>query len=728
MLIDFIYIGIWILLIEIIGLFAFPLTAYVCNSLPDRGYSISKILGILLLTYLSWILSYVFFYDSIIIGIALFILFFLFLYIYRKYNVFKINRNLIFKNEILFILSFLVFAIIRMHNPNIYMGEKFMDFAFLNAIIKSHHFPPYDPWFSGGNINFYYYFGYLVIACITKLSGIESSITFNLGVALVAALSVQISFGIGYNLTRSVNYGLLTSFFVNIIGNTFLFLQLIGLTKSTSSSLYWGSSRVIPNTINEFPYFSFLFGDLHAHMIAIPFQLLVISLILNLYNSDFCNKKSQNVLKKFVLIIILGLGLGFLFPLNAWDYPTYIGLFMATIVLQQWNLKQKILSKPLLKWIIISIIVIILSILLYLPFHSAFNSGAASGLGIVHQRTELNDYLIHFIIFLFPILSLLILWFNPLIKWKQNKIYIIFFIILWILLIPLSYLLKFQLLILLIPLIILALFNLYAFDIKIHKNPHNRFILLLIITGALLSLFCELFYIDDIYGPPYERMNTVFKLYMEAWIFWGISAGYAVYYIDHKYFKNSTNSYKPLKVVYAIILSILIMFGSVYPIVATFDKADFTKNGTLDGIDYVKKMSPGDYHVIKWIIKNIKGNPVMLEAPGKSYTFSSRVSTMTGLPTVIGHTGHELVWRKDSKLITERMSDVNKIYETKSLQETMLLINKYNISYIYIGGIEYENYNHKKGLKKFENKTYFEPVYIGSSNLYKVKKVLDLRS
>lgn len=720
MLIDFIYIGIWILLIEIIGLFAFPLTAYFCNNLPDRGYSISKILGILLLTYLSWILSYVFFYDRIIIGIALFILFFLsisvslyaFNYIYRKSNIFKINRNLIFKNEILFILSFFVFAIIRMHNPDIYMGEKFMDFAFLNAIIKSHHFPPYDPWFSGGNINFYYYFGYLVIASITKLSGIESSITFNLGVALVAALSVQISFGIGYNLTRSINYGLLTSFFVNIIGNTFLFLQLIGLTKLTSSSFYWGSSRVIPNTINEFPYFSFLFGDLHAHMIAIPFQLLVISLILNLYKSDFCNNPSLQYLNQ---IIILGLGLGFLFPLNAWDYPTYIGLFIATIALLQWNLKQKILSKSLLKWIIISIIVVILSILLYLPFHSAFSSNAASGLGIVDQRTELKDYLIHFIIFLFPILSLLILWFIPLIKWKQNKIYIIFFI----LFIPLGYLLKFQLLILLIPLLIIALFNLYGNN---HKNPHNRFILLLIITGALLSLFCELFYIDDIYGPPYERMNTVFKLYMESWIFWGISAGYAVYYVDHKYFKNSTNSYKPLKVVYAIILSILIIFGSVYPIVATFEKADFTKNGTLDGIDYIKKMSPGDYHAIKWMIKNLKGNPVILEAPGKSYTFSSRVSTMTGLPTLIGHTGHELVWRKDSKLITERMSDVNKIYETKSLQEAMLLINKYNISYIYIGGIEYENYNHKNGLKKFENKTYFEPVYIGSSNLYKVKK------
>jgi uncharacterized membrane protein len=143
---------------------------------------------------------------------------------------------------------------------------------------------------------------------------------------------------------------------------------------------------------------------------------------------------------------------------------------------------------------------------------------------------------------------------------------------------------------------------------------------------------------------------------------------------------------------------------------------------SLDGMDYMRELDGADYDAIKWIQENIEGTPTILEAStvDSSYSYVSRVSANTGLPTVLGWAGHEVFWGRDPKELVERINDVNSIYSTASEKKVHELINKYNVSYIYIGTLERQLYDVKTG--KFEDKTYFELVYPGPVRIYKVKK------
>ena len=192
--------------------------------------------------------------------------------------------------------------------------------TFINSMLRTTEFPPLDPWMSG-TVIYYYYFGYLIVANLINITGILPSIAFNLATASFFALSFTTALGVGFNLTGKIKYGIITAFFVTIAGNLVGFFQLMDIFRKENainnmfSFNYWTSSRVIPDTINEFPFFSFLQGDLHAHMISITFQLLVILLLLNIMRSNTFGLDS---------ILIMGLSIGFLYPLNTWDYPVYL--------------------------------------------------------------------------------------------------------------------------------------------------------------------------------------------------------------------------------------------------------------------------------------------------------------------------------------------------------------------------------------------------------------------
>ncbi|MBU4454012.1 MAG: hypothetical protein KJ929_02855, partial [Euryarchaeota archaeon] len=140
---------------------------------------------------------------------------------------------------------------------------------------------------------------------------------------------------------------------------------------------------------------------------------------------------------------------------------------------------------------------------------------------------------------------------------------------------------------------------------------------------------------------------------------------------------------------------------------------------SLDGIAFLKTADYGDYDAIVWAGGNLNGTPVILEAPGVSYKDSSRISAYTGIPTVMGWAGHEYMLRNNWEEISARIRDVDTIYETEDNNEAMALLRKYNVSYIYIGDKELGKYK-QKGLQKFENTSYFEKVYRGVAEIYRV--------
>ncbi len=667
---------VWWLVLEITGLAALPIASQVSRNLKDNGYSAAKPLGLLLLTYISWIISVFAGYSYYSVLLSLVIIGACSLVICLIKGIPLVDKKYIIKFELLFAGVFVVFAVIRAYSPDIYWtgGEKLMDITYINGMLRTTEFPPADPWMSGTVLP-YYYFGYLLVANLVKLTGILSSIAFNLATASFFALSFTTAFGIGYNLTEKMRYGIITAFFVTIAGNLVGFFQLMAILflkgdviNNIVSFNYWIGSRVIPDTINEFPFFSFLQGDVHAHMISIAFQLLIILLLLNVIKSTK---------RDWVSVTVLGMSIGFLFPLNTWDYPVYLFLSALVIGFNVFS-SSKTMKDGIIKSIFPVVIVAASSYLSYLPYHISFKLGRAISF-VPSGRTGLGYYFVIYGLFLYLLFRFVTL------KSKKSGLKPAYSVPALFLLFVLSSALEFELLILIIPLLILS-----AVSLSKEKDKNHVFVLILIITGILVTLSCELFYIQDALGagnPALIRMNTVFKLYLQNWILWGVSAGYIIFHFRDSFSQKKT---------WGIFAVLLILMVSVYPVFATIGKSGaFRGEPTLDGELYVKKEHPQDYMAIMWF-KNITGQPVVLQATGEPYKWNTYITAFTGLPTVMGWGGHEINWRSNDAQINTRFSDVDTMYTSLNMDEVYSLLRKYNVSYIYFGEVEAKRYSSPK--------------------------------
>lgn len=696
----------WYLLIVFLGIISLPLTISICSSLPDLGYSVSKILGVLLLAYVSWILSYALGYsrNEIMLSLLLICVFSAIFYIKRKTC---IDRKLLLRSELIFGSMFVLFLIIRAFNPEIHDGEKVYDFMLLNSIMKSASLPPHDSWLSGYNINMYYYFGSFTIATLIKLAGIPSNIAYNLGMALLPALAAVAAFGLGYNLTSDKKGGVAALFLLVFAGNLYpagvISAHALNMTTSTFGNVppimdYWGPTRIIPNTVNEFPYFSFIFGDLHAHVIAIPFVLLAITFILNVYLSKKLSKIS---------LLLTGLALGSLFVFNAWDYATYAALFIIVILIQPWKIEGGIstkISRELSKRLGMVIAVIILGFLMFTFFFMDFHSSGIQGIKPVITRTALINFLVIYNLFLFLIISFMLLHIP---EFRHKK---------WMLFAlaasgaALYFVKDFQTLAVFVPMAFLTCIGIYFFY---KNNDLNRlFISVMIAMGLALLVFCELFYFDDLFSGENERFNTVFKFYNQVWLLFSIASACALHDLVKKKYR--------MKSAMVVVLSLLIVLNSLYLYTGTFARTEgFNRSFGLDGIDFLKKANYGDYDAIFWVDKNLNWTTVILEAPGESYEDTSRISSYTGIQTVVGWAGHEFMLRNSWEDVASRIRDIDAIYDTEDYDKAIGLLRKYNVSYVYVGNVELRKYK-QRGLQKFENISYFERAYRGFYEIYRV--------
>ncbi len=412
-------------------------------------YHEARLLSLLTLSTASFIASFfipfkISFYASFLVFMALA------LYTLYRSSV-KVERG-----EAVFLAVFAFFIFLRFLNPHIFDAEKFMDSAFMNAVLKAKTLPPNDPFLAGGRLDFYYYFGHLIGACITLLSFSPPEVGYNVAIAALPAYTSLIIYGVLKE--RGLKIALSGVFLSIFSGNLYSFVDFFNRIFSgrpIDGGYYWNCTRVIENTINEFPYFSFIHADLHAHVVAIPIIVLIFALLVR-------EEKS-----KFVYAAII-LSLFTLFATNSWHYPL---AFIATLTVG---------AAVRDKWLVLCAF---LSAIPAFIFFLYMNAPAAS-FSVVEEKTHTFEFLLYA--------------FTPtaacyaFIGKKQTLYFLPLFI-------PLYFLSP--VLAILAPLMATAI-------IGIHRREASSAIML---SGLLAFTLPEFFAVES-------RMNTVFKFYIFAWL------------------------------------------------------------------------------------------------------------------------------------------------------------------------------------------------------------------
>ncbi|MEJ2749200.1 MAG: DUF2298 domain-containing protein, partial [Anaerolineae bacterium] len=402
---------VWWLAVILLGWLAFPLTFTIFRGLPDHGYALSRIFSLLLVSYFGWLMASAKWLPNsrgtLLLGVLLVGLVSLLVYLRRSQEIAEfVRQNLAYIGlvELLGVVLFLLMIGIRLGNPDvwdvIWGGEKPMDLSYFTAVLKSTHFPPYDPWFAGGYINYYYY-GFVYVGALTKLLGIIPAVAYNLILPMLFSFTGVGVFSIAYNLVKindsrlkikhqssivnlkssilnpPIIAGLISTALAVLLGNlaevNLIFTSwqragtqfhtgiggLNGLLQTLDGAIkllsgqpsplytgdwFWTASRAINvnpgevGPITEFPFFTFLYGDLHAHMISLPLAILAlgwaVSLALTPRNSiSSRNRISETAWWETALLWAAGgLAVGVLRASNTWDWPTYLVIGVLAIV------------------------------------------------------------------------------------------------------------------------------------------------------------------------------------------------------------------------------------------------------------------------------------------------------------------------------------------------------------------------------------------------------------
>jgi YYY domain-containing protein len=524
------------------GLLVYLLSGVILAQTFRIEYFASRFFSILSLTLLSFILSFIFPFK---------IVFYLSFLLFLGIGIFQIKRNgfnFDFHSETAFLLTFLLFLFLRSLDPAAYGAEKLMDYAFMNSVLNAQKFHPPDPFYAQGTLNFYYYFGYVIGAGIVLMSFVPPEIGFNVAIASIPAYFVMLGFGLLKSILNSSLKGVaISTIFISFSGNLYAVYEL--LRDAFSGKLpgflyYWNASRIIDDatygkTINEFPYFSFIHADYHAHFVALPIKLLALFFLYR-YVED----------RKFGFYMIPVIFI--LFATNSWDAPIFIFITALIVILR---FKEERRRSVLEGFGIISI-----SLLSILFLYSTMQTPAAKPF-FTSERTSIDQFMLYF-----GIIVLL----NYLYLWKEFKSMfgVVSFILGFI-----AYTVS-PIMPIIIPLTLVSL----------RKFLRGDFNSVLTLSASILILSCEFIAIES-------RLNTFFKFYLAAWVLLSIPAAICI---------GKTLSNNALSARAKYLVALLLILSLVYPIIATpvrYYKAEFS----LDSSNFIKEISEDDYNAIRFL-------------------------------------------------------------------------------------------------------------------------------
>ena len=747
---------VWYIAAQLFALVVLPIAFVVFRSWPDRGYLLAKPLGLLLVATVTWLLVSVgviqFSFFAVLLGLI--VLAGVSYWTIRVTgsdikNHLRANVRRIIRVEILILVAYVAFLLIRAANPDLWHpwkgGEKPMDFAYLNAVVKSSTIPPYDPWYAGGYLN-YYYFGQFMIASLIRFTGIVPSVAYNLAVPLLFAMTVGGVYSIVSGLAemtlrarrvpawsrRSPVYaGLVAVVFVVVAGNIDGLVQVLqGASRSLLQDQsfeqfdFWRSSRMMTpgspgNEITEFPFFTFLFADLHAHLIAIPIAVTALAAAISAYLRI---GRKRPMAESLAGLVVLGVLVGSLRTINAWDFPTQLLLAGGFLIGGQLISSNRSVIGRLVIGGVSTTFVLVVGHVVYLPFHAnfeLFNNGVVKS----QFTTELWRYIAIHSIFLFVIISWLVFMWRERLSTALTNVTNA----------PLpgsgiggwTWQIVLVLVAAMIATLALTGFATIGFTVIVGASVLGagltayrsriagaRYLLVavgMVVMAMALAAGVDMFTVKDDIG----RMNTVFKFYLQAWILLAMASAYFLWFLGDA----GKLSFRNLRVgrgFWLGLLAVLVIGVMVYPVLGTRHRnaQRFEFSGlALDGMAYMETVTyvdhegpltlKYDFDAIEWMQENVEGSPVIIEGLSDQYRWCNRVSIYTGLPAVIGWDWHQRQQRVGyASTVTNRRVEVERFFNSTLSQQAVRILDKYDVKYVYIGEMERAKYP-ESGLEKF---------------------------
>ncbi|MBV9895831.1 MAG: hypothetical protein JO020_16830 [Chloroflexi bacterium] len=694
----------WYLVVQVAALAIWPLLSEALAPLKDRGWAAAKAAGVLALAWLVWfvcMLASVPFtratlaFAFIGIGVAAWI------WAWRTGRL-PALRNWLFRHaslvaiwEALFAATFVLFALLRAHEPAIQFFEKPMDMAFVNGFMTAQSLPTQDTWLSGYGVP-YYYFGYFIAASLGKLSGVEPGVAYNLAAATVPALATVGLASLAWSLARAAQVSTLWSATGSAIatvlalfcGNLRAFFEfalsrgwlaadagaalgiknfgdgiLPGVWPPLNGLWWFSASRVVPNIqpdgITEFPFFTAYLSDLHPHFVALPFEILVLSLAAAHVLSRGATLRSPWTQG------LAALALGGLLVINTWDIAPFWFLYVAMSVYSarfcNWRWRQLVAAAatPLA------------GALLYTPYFIGYG-GPPLGIGLVTtDRTPVGTEVVLFgwAIVLLAALGLFTRWcIGDRRGWIVAAIGTVAGVVLVVIGQPS------------LGLLVALLGTLLPWPGVIDRfDPPAAMTVGLAAFATAMLLGVELVYLDDVF---HSRMNTVFKFDENAWLLAGLAAGVGVALIGRYTLRA--------RWLVAGLACVFLVGGLVYPISAIVTRFGEVPPGgpTLDGFTF---LSADERAAVRWLAEQngISGRVVVAEAVAPEYdALSGGMATYSGAATVLGWAGHELQWRGPAPVIGTRQTDLAALYRDAAPDQLRTIFDRYSIQYVVVGDEE----------------------------------------
>jgi YYY domain-containing protein len=755
-------VALWLALYLLLGYVGATVAAALFPRFAERGVAFGVPVALATL----WIVTYVVGRVSITAGVWLGLLGLVgaAVLLVTRYDYDTVDTRAYAEVAVVFAVAFCFVVAFRAFDPaiNPIAGEKFLDYGLLRSLMRAETLPPEDMWFAGEPVA-YYYGGHLVAAILTRLTGTAGQYAYNLALSgfyatlvtgvygLAGAIAADRSvprrlaaglsaFFVGFasNLTTPVRavLWLLPDSLASSIAGTFGY-ELVGLAAGRDQFSYWSASRVIQDdpsdfatytpggaySINEFPLFAWLNGDMHAHMMSTGFLVLAAALCFSYYQTPATERRRRLALLFGALPAVGGL----MAVTNTWSFPSIAGLALLTVAMAPAS------PATLLPDGIGDVVptdgaghevgriglavgaavgVALLGLLWSLPFWL----GAASGREVTYLPDRIGLFEVFAVhgLFLVPFALYLYAQAGQLLGTDRARLLgagtiaaiivgtvtdlaavgVVGPVLLGAWLFARS------------PTLSRSLDAVPAMADGGSGSAGGRataghssdgsdrpvgFEAVLVVAGAGLVLLVEFVFLKENVG----RMNTVFKTYMQVWVLWAAAVGPALAWLATRWRPDGDQTRSLVRTGSRVFVVLLVCSTAVYGVLALSDHGT-TDDPTVNGTAYLDDDHPEEAEAIRWLDREIDGRPTIVTGVTRGYTWDadsgqggSAPASLTGLPTVVGWS-HEAQYRNDS-LYNTRTQHVGDIYRgNESLQRTRL--QQYDVQYIYSGPAEQARY------------------------------------